>query len=191
MSDWNLVSVAASLALVPTPTSITDIVAIGADGSYTLYQPVVSYADDGVTPVYSYSETTPLGTPAAIVADSSGLPKITLSDGSMVVFQYHYRTLVDDASEGEYALVDGTSYKYTTTGWEQESPSHKFFVIAWNGTWIPVSTGAGRAGAKNLAFTALSSASKPTTDGTSIGDTAYHQGKPLCRLNGSGMGQNG
>ena len=173
--DWNIVSIATSLNLVPTPTGISDIVLIGSNGSYIIFQPVMSYQDDGVTPKYAYDETTSLGTPSAIVSNESLLPKITLSDGSMVTFQYHYRSLVPDASNGEYALVDGISYIYSNGSWVKQSPSHKFFVISWNGVWVPLSSGSGAGGASGLTITKASTNSIPTTSGKSIMDMTYYQ----------------
>ena len=175
VSDWNLVSIATSLNLVPAPTGITDIVLIGSNGNYIMFQPVMSYGDDGITPTYTYDETVSLGSPSAMVANDTSLPKITLSNGSMITFQYHYRSLVSGASEGEYALVDGTSYIYKNSTWLQQSPSHKFFVIAWNGAWVPLSAGSGVGGASGLTITKTSSNSKPSTSGKSVMDMTYYQ----------------
>lgn len=172
--DWNLVSIKPNLADVPVPSSAMDIVAIGTNGSYILYQPTF-VTDDMGNITYSYSEDVPLGTPSSIVAQPSSLPAISAPEGSMSTFQYHYSSLVSDAEEGEFAYVDNVSYKFSGGKWVQETPRHKFIVIAWKGSWIPLNTGSGAGGGKGVSVIKLTSNSKPSTIGVSNLDMAYYE----------------
>lgn len=138
LPNWNLIYVGASLQSAPIPTGVGDIAAIGANGSYVLYQPVGTTDAAGDT-TFAYDATRQLAPVTAIKADVSALPAVTSATGSVGVYKYRYTQLDETAFDGQSALVDGKEYVRRNGSWGLETPSRLYLAMAIDGKWNALS----------------------------------------------------
>ena len=166
------------------PTTVNAIVAVLLDGSWVLFAPIY------VRGVLMYDYNSPYGTISSSLGNALNMPNVVPPNGSVVLYDYDYSSLVNSANEGETAWYGNASYIYSAGSWNMVDSVLSRAKMIINGEWKQVSPSlVGFSEGSGTMMYVLPSEAKPNFFGFNIGDEAFHfddEGKPTVEWTWTG-----
>ena len=166
------------------PNSKNAIAAVLLDGEWTLFAP----QENRGTFIYDYNA--PYGTVSTSLPNAFKMPNVVPPNGSVVLYDYDYSSLITSAKEGDTAWFGNSPYLYASGKWNKVESVQSRAKIIINGKWTQVSPSlVGFTEGTGIITYVLPTEAKPNFFGFNMGDIAFHfdeNGKPTVEWTWNG-----